>query len=442
MYTEQIISRIMKHWEDSTNTVDFLLSRELDKSTLSAADKARITDGIYNWVRCRGSARYLLNAALRKGINSIPPKLRRQLELAVCRMLFDDRVPKPIIVSSAIEAIKRDQGAKLVSTANAVLRRISDDPPPWPDADNNPVDFLAASYSHPDWIVDRWLKRWGNERTIRQLAWDNERPYIWLRYNRLKLELEAAKLTLQTAGIDFDTFPDHTGYFKLKSGFYPDAAALVKAGYFTVQDPSASLSVRLLNPKKDWKILDMCAAPGGKTTHIAEVTNAESEILAVDSSGDRLKMLKKSLKRLNIKGVRTLEADCTKLSNFIGESTFDAVLIDVPCSGLGVLSRRADLRWRRKQADLGDLTNLQRMLIRAGAEVLRPGGFLVYSTCSIEPEENEDIVDDFLKDFKDFHITDNKTDIPKNYFPSPGQMCTFSPDHKIDGIYAVKLTRG
>ncbi len=432
------IIRIIAEWEKESHTLDYLLHRELDRIALDARDRARITDRVMNWGRWRGTARYLLDQRLKQGLDSIPPKMRRMLEECVSRLICEERVPLPVIVSEAVEEIKQGFGQTLGKMANAVLRRIAENRYDFPDADKEPLLHLSYSTSHPLWLVERWLKRWGFERTKAQLDWNNNRPVIWLRWNSLRGSFAEAPLRLQKAEIDFDEAEDYPGFFRLKSRYYPKAAELVDRGDFSVQDPSASLAVQLLNPRAGMKILDLCAAPGGKTTLMAQRSGDGAEITAVDSSAERLKMLEKALQLQGIHSVRTIVEDGTK---FTRKELFDAVLVDAPCSGLGVLNRRADLRWRRQLDDFEELVPLQRKLLRNAANLVKPGGVLVYSTCTIEPEENGDVVHQFLAENTDFLLDQPPEAISEPLLFNKGKIQTHSPRDGIDGIYAAKMIR-
>lgn len=437
--------RILSRWEQGTRTLDFILNQELGRTELSAAEKAEVTERVSNWGRGRGAARYLLETKTKVGLSSLPHPLRRQLELTVCRLLYEERTPKPIIVSAAVEDIKQRHGTDLGKLANAILRSLAEQPLSWPDAEADPVQHLAHSTSHPPWMVARWLDRYGEDRTRAQLNWDNFRPAIWLRWNQLRGDYRAAVSILKNAQVDVRESPDFGDYFYLESSFHPGAASLVEAGHFSVQDPSASLAVRLLDPQPGMSILDLCAAPGGKTTLMAERMGDRGRIVAVDSSKDRLKQLDQSLIRLGMSSVKTVAADARSFAqnptDYSEVQVFDAVLVDVPCSGFGVLSRRTDLRWRRMPDDLADLVSLQKNLIRAAAACTKPGGVLVYSTCSIEPEENEDIIEDFLAEFDEFSPDDHRGDIPDRFIVGPGEVATYSPRDEVDGIYAARLKR-
>ena len=440
--SSDVLLRIIAAWERGSHTLDFLLDRQLKSSGLESGQRAQITERAANWARGRGAAKYLLEQKLRKPPSKLPEAARRLLELAVCRILFEERTPKEIIASQAVDEIREWSGDSIASVANAVLRAITRGDFTWPKVEVDPAEFLAASTSHPKWIIERWLTRWGYERTQQQALWDNKRPALWLRGNRLRGDAAWAETRLREADIGFEPHPDFDGYFKLQGSFYPVSAALVQAGDFSVQDPSALLALRLLNPQPGMKILDLCAAPGGKTTQMAELGGNEAIIVAVDKSPHRLEKLKESLQRLGIGGVVAVAADgCSFDSQPSGFGLFDAVLIDAPCSGLGVLARRADLRWRRQPAEMAELAQLQMELLRAGSRCLRPGGCLIYSTCTIEPEENEQIVLNFMRESDSFDLDDASFNISPQFFTGPGQARTVSPRDQVDGVYAARLIR-
>jgi 16S rRNA (cytosine967-C5)-methyltransferase len=436
------VLRIITAWENSTHTLDYLLGRELASSRLDADQKAQVTERAANWARGRGAAQWLLAQKLSKSPDSLPPPLRRLLEVAVARLLFEERTPRALIVSQAVDRAKAEYGAKLGGLTNAVLRRLANEPLPWPNPAADPEGHLAAVTSHPLWIMRRWRDRWGAERARAQAEWDNQRPALWLRWNRLRGNLDTAEGRLVDHRVEVEADPRFPGYFRLTGSFYPAAHELVRAGDFTVQDPSASLAVRLLDPQPGTAILDLCAAPGGKTTLMAELTGDRAGVMAVDVSRHRLKQLKAAIKKLDLVGVQTNAADGREFARHCtAGNCFDAVLVDVPCSGFGVLQRRADLRWRRRPEDFDQLIPLQKELIHAAAGCVKIGGALVYSTCSIEPEENEEIVSAFLAHNGNFALDDSPRDVPAELLARPGEIFTFSPRDRVDGVYAARIIR-
>jgi 16S rRNA (cytosine967-C5)-methyltransferase len=441
--SERLALHIIALWENGEHTIDWLLTKELTSSNLESKDRARVTDWVTNWCRLHGTAEYLLNHHLKLGIATLPPILRRQMELTICRLIQEERTPKPILIDRAVEIAKGTFGVKMAGMTNAVLRKISKELSD--EFGSDPQTFPALFASHPTWLLERWRLHWDDETIRQQILWDNARPATFLRWNGLKGEQRKALETLTHHNISFKVLPEFPDYFHLLSPFQMGALELVNAGYFSVQDPSAALPVRLLNPKPGMTLLDLCAAPGGKTTYMAELMGDSGEVWAVDLSHDRLRRIKESLHRLGISCVKVIAADGVtidenpELAPMIGK--FDGVLIDAPCSGLGVLSRRADLRWKRKPEDFSDLTTLQRKLLTSGAKMVRPGGALVYSTCTIEPEENEELIASFLKDNPSFEINRNYSDLPEIFYAEFGSVNTLSPRDHIDGSFAARMIK-
>jgi 16S rRNA (cytosine967-C5)-methyltransferase len=439
---ERTLQQILSHWEKSSHTLDYLLAQAFRQSDLTSVEKAQITEQASNWARGRGAASFLLTKTLPKGPQSLPPPLRRKMELTACRILFEERTPKAVIASRTVEEVKSEYGAKLAGLTNAVLRRLINDPPAWPDLNTDPAAYLAASTSHPEWIIKRWLERWDFNQVLAQGQWDNLRPAIWLRWNRLRGDLDKAREVITENELDVQTDLRFEGFFRLGGSFFPVAARIVASGEFQVQDPSASLAVRLLDPRPNQDIVDLCAAPGGKTTLIAEMSGPEARQIAVDLSAPRLASLQPSFRRLGLTGIKTVAQDARSFAqNPANQNRYDRVLLDVPCSGFGVFGRRADLRWRRQPHDLPDLVALQRELIRAASQCVKPGGILVYSTCSIEPEENQDIVHDFLSENDNFHPEAAPAAFPAQFLVALGEIATQSPRDHIDGVYAARLIR-
>jgi 16S rRNA (cytosine967-C5)-methyltransferase len=439
---ESTVQQIVAAWESSSHTLDYLLEGAFRQSNLTSAEKAQVTEQTCNWARGRGTAIYWLTQTLTKGPQSLPPPLRRKLEVTACRILFEERTPKPIIASRTVEEVKSEYGTRLAGLTNAVLRRLIADPPAWPDRKTDPVAYLAAVTSHPEWILKRWLARWEFDRVLAQAHWDNLRPALWLRWNRMRGDLDKAREVITSNELKVLAAPAFEGFFKLESPFYPIAARLVASGDFQVQDPSASLAVRLLSPKADQEIVDLCAAPGGKTTLMAQMAESPARITAVDLSAPRLATLQRTLSSLGLTGLKTVAQDARSFAeDAANQSRFDAVLLDVPCSGFGVLGRRADLRWRRQPQDMVDLIALQRELIRAASSCVKPGGILVYSTCSIEGEENQEIVHEFLAEYNNFQPDAVPAGFPTEFIIAPGEIATYSPRDQIDGAYAARLIR-
>jgi 16S rRNA (cytosine967-C5)-methyltransferase len=287
-------------------------------------------------------------------------------------------------------------------------------------------------------VVKRWLPRFGPEETRALLQASNERPPLTVRINRLKTDIPVFLARLEEQQIAY-TGSVHIPYVLRTKGMARiGQMELFRSGMFTIQDESAALPSILLDPQPGERIIDLCAAPGGKTTHLAELMGDRGDIVAVDKYAVKLAQLKASCDRLGVTSVRFLEADGATLTL---DQPADRVLLDAPCSGLGVLAKKPDLKWKRETSDLVRLAVLQRQLIDNAAALVRPGGVLVYSTCTTEPEENGLLVRSFLERHPDFVLEDARTFISRDLVNDEGFVETLPHRHGMDGSFAARLVK-
>ncbi|HTY37426.1 MAG TPA: 16S rRNA (cytosine(967)-C(5))-methyltransferase RsmB, partial [Bacteroidota bacterium] len=303
--------------------------------------------------------------------------------------------------------------------------------------EENLVQYLSVFYSHPQWIVKRWLNRFGREETEKLLIVDNEISSLTLRINKLRVSASAFLTLLDERKIQYQgsRFVDH--FIKVKSLSGISQLDVFQKGYFSIQDESAAMPVLLLAPRPGERVIDMCAAPGGKTTFIGELMNNEGEILAVDKYDSRLNLITTSCQRLGITNVTSMVADSSNLS----VEPADRILVDAPCSGLGTLRKKPDIKWKREPEDIPRLAAQQMTLLDNASKLLRDGGVLVYSTCTTEPEENGDLVKAFLKNHPEFHLEDAGTIVNKSIVSPEGFVETFPHRHQLDGSFAARLVK-
>ncbi len=366
---------------------------------------------------------HILTPYLRKPLSRQHAKLRNLLRLGVYQLQYLDRVPPYAVVSESVILARHILGNPVAKLVNAVLRGVAEDRKPvvFPDFDDDPVAYLALKTSHPQWLVARWIKRYGIDETRALCEFDNAQPTLTIRPNALRTTPDALReqLALEGIGTEFvgsDLLSVSSVGHLFQSRAYCD-------GLFSVQGTGAAMVVPLLDPQPGEAVLDLCSAPGGKAIAMAERMKNRGFILATDLYPRRLKMLKKNTHRLGFACVYPLAADARYLAV---NRLFDRVLVDAPCSSLGILSHHPDLRWRK--FDIRGLSRLQRALIERAADYVCPGGVLVYSTCTLEPEENERVVEDFLSDHSDFRITHPHLQL------LPHQTGN-------DGVFAVRLKR-
>jgi 16S rRNA (cytosine967-C5)-methyltransferase len=350
------------------------------------------------------------------------PAVQVLLRLGLYQLFWLDRIPDHAAVNETVELARSGESGFV----NAILRGCIRER----DAIRTALEELKTSdpalgWSHPAWIVERWTARWGAERTARLLEWNNAPSRVFARLNTLRIEPHKliARWRLENVEYDFgrwDWIPENL-VLELRS--HPPLTSLesFRQGDFYVQDPSTLLAPRMLNAQPRDRILDLCAAPGGKTTFIAQLLENDAALVAVEPSATRRERLAENCERLC--------ADCTVVASLADAPLreFDRVLVDAPCSNTGVIRRRLDLRWRVRPEEIARLSKTQLELLEQSAPVLRPGGTLAYSTCSLEPEENRGVVDTFLAAHADFRLIEDRE--------------LFPPDAKADGAYVAILQK-
>jgi 16S rRNA (cytosine967-C5)-methyltransferase len=405
--------------------VENLLDSALNRAKLSGADRGLCQELVYGVVRWQATLDWLIDQKTQNRPQK--PILRELLRLGLYQIFWLERIPNHAAVNETVVSAKRRGCNTQSGFINAVLRGYlrEFDATKKTLADLKTTRF-ALGFSHPEWLVERWEKRWGRESTALLLEWNNTPPKTYARVNLLKAD--PAKLLIQwrDEGVDYDFFPrsrrreeaekvaresgpqdplPHVGgygtadwfpenlAFELKS--HPPFSNLpsFKQGLFYIQDPSTLLAVQTLNPKPGEAILDLCAAPGGKLTYIAQQVQNEARIVAHDTSLERLKLIEENCSRL---GATCVISSLLTL-NPQPSTAFDRILLDAPCSNTGVMRRRVDLRWRVTLDEISRLRRIQLELLSQAASLLKPGGTLVYSTCSLEPEENEQLVTEFVQ---------------------------------------------
>ncbi|MDR1960837.1 MAG: 16S rRNA (cytosine(967)-C(5))-methyltransferase RsmB, partial [Gracilibacteraceae bacterium] len=363
-----------------------------------------------------------------------------------------ERIPAAAAVSESVRIAKLTSPPH-AALVNAVLRRVAAEgwDIAWPDPDKQTAEYISARHSHPEWLVRRWLRRWGRENTEKFCLWNNEPAETWLRANRLRCsreELIAALLSSEPDG-EHSVRPGAWAPEAVAlTGFgAPDDLAVFRSGLCAVQDESAQLAAILLAPAPGEHVLDACAAPGGKTTHLAELMADEGTVTALDIHAHKQPLIEQNAKRLSLGIITARVGDACALPA-AERGAYDKVLVDAPCSGLGVLRRRADLRWQKEDQQLGALPALQLDILSGAAGAVRPGGELLYATCTVEPEENFAVAKAFAAAHTDFRPVPLGGCLPFSC-PAPADerqwekgMWQILPHlHNMDGFFLAKFQR-
>jgi len=402
-------------------------------SVLDARDRRWTQELLYGMLRRRGWLDAVLSERVRGGLARLDPDLTDLLRLGAYQLLYMGSVPAYAAIAQTVELGKRRHGLGASKLVNAVLRRIERERESLaPATPTDPIDALSLTYSHPRWLVARWVGRWGAEDTERLLAANNtEAPLIVRPYGIVHEQLEA---TFESAGIHVEEAPLARDSIQLPPGVSLGELGAFRQGLFFVQDPASTLVTRYAAIAPGSTVADLCAAPGGKSLELSRTAGA---VLTADRSFARLQRMLANMRRLETRNVYALVADAREPAI----RPVDAVLVDVPCTGTGTFRRHPDARWRLRISDLAVMGALQRAIIRAAATVVKPGGLLIYSTCSLEPEENDAQVESFLAEHPDWRLEPPPEGVVPPQALDAGRLRVLPQRHGADGAFAARLRR-
>lgn len=419
---------------------DRVLETKLREAAVSPLDAALVTTLVQGSIRYRALLDHHLDHMTRGGWDRLPGPIRAALRIGAYQILVLTRIPASAAVHESVELAKRYGHPGTAGLANAVLRRLAaGERAPLPDRAADLAGYLAIAHSHPRWLVDRWLSRYGEEETERLLAADNEDPSVSVRANTHRIRTaELAKL-LQAEGVVSRPGPNGGPVLVLEGGFVASRSPLFRDGLLSLQDEAEASVPGLLDIGPGNRVLDLCAAPGGKASQMAERVAPGGRIVAVEIQPGRARALRENLvHRLRLPGIDVVIAD-GRTAPF--DQPFDGVLLDAPCTGLGVLRRRADARWRKDPADIPTMAALQGALLDRAAALTRPGGVLVYSVCSLEPEETDRMVASFLERAPAFRLEDARPFLPSGFAAGEPVLRATPHRHGTDGVFAARLRR-
>lgn len=418
---------------------DEVLAKALNESSLRGSDRALAADIFWGTLRWRGRLDGVIALIFHGDYRRANPTLKHLLRIGAYQLFLLDRVPDHAAVSQTVEIGIERLGKSAGGLINAILRRLARERERWetPPEGADDVARLAFRTSHPRWIVRQFIRQLGLEEAAPGLEANNERTPLTLRANPLKISTEALEEQLAERHVSVQKSSLIEGYFRLETPAFFAVQDLVNDGMVVIQDESAGLVTLILDPQPGESILDLCAAPGGKTAHIFTRTEGKARIVAVEPDPVRTERLKGNLARLGMEGVDVRIQDGREPP----PETFDRVLLDVPCSSLGLLRRNPDIRWHRRPEHLDAQHTLQVQLIRAGARCVKPGGVLVYSTCTIVPRENVRVVEYFLRHYPDFERESVSPFVPAEVVDERGDMQTWTHRNGTDGAYVARLKR-
>lgn len=410
---------------------------------LSDRDRAfinHIVQGVWRW---RGHLDWLIEKVSSRSLKKISPRVLDILRIAVYQIRFMDRVPASAAVDEAVKQTKRHGLARAAPFVNGLLRNYCREKESitFPDPDRSPVSYMAASHSFPEWLVRRWIKTFGRDAAESLLKAQNEIPRLDIRVNRIKTDTGALIRRLEEDSITAEPVAQVPGAVRVLGLKGPIGnIRAFQEGLFQVQDRAAQAVGHLLAPRPGESILDMCAGLGGKTTHLAELSQNKAQVVALDRNARRLLRLSDAAARLGLEDIWPVAADASRPLKGFFRTSFQAVLVDAPCTGLGVLSRHPDGKWNRSEADPARLAGLQKKMLLNAADLLSAGGRMLFITCTITEEENQGAVRAFLGEREDMAFQDLRKTAPgwaHDLIDSQGFFRTLPHVHGMDGFFGA-----
>ncbi|WEK52848.1 MAG: 16S rRNA (cytosine(967)-C(5))-methyltransferase RsmB [Candidatus Cohnella colombiensis] len=387
------------------------LNHALESFELSRPDSALATELVYGTIQRLNTIDDVLKRRVKGWPKKVEPWVRCLLRLSYYQLRWLDRVPPHAVVDEAVTIAKKHGHSGIAGLVNGVLRSVIRDGIDESLPQQMSIEErISLSFSHPQWLIKRWLRDYGQATTEAICAANNEPPHSSVRVNPLRMNREELLTEMTRIGIEANASPlSIQGVVASKAGnlvhtsWYSD-------GRMSVQDESSMLVAAVADPQPGMAVLDCCAAPGGKSTHLAELMRNEGKVVANDLHPHKQALIGKQAERLGLSCIETMTSDAADLAERLSPQSFDVVLLDAPCSGLGVIRRKPEIKWNKTEDDIASLAILQSQLLRRVQELVKPGGTLVYSTCTIAPEENEQTIKHFMNEFPDFELDANWTE--------------------------------
>ncbi|MGG6310078.1 16S rRNA (cytosine(967)-C(5))-methyltransferase RsmB [Paenibacillus macerans] len=388
---------------------NLLLNGALQKSGLSGPDAGLATELVYGTIQRLNTIDYFLEPFVTKGLAKLAPWVRNLLRLSFYQLYYLDRIPPHAVVNEAVNIAKKRGHQGISGMVNGVLRSVLRRKEELHLPENlEPVTRIALEHSHPEWLVSRWIGQYGEASAEAMCRANNEPPSVSVRVNRAKTSRGEVLRLMETQGLEASASPISPDGIVVHSGGNMALTPWYREGLISVQDESSMLVGEAVDPQPGMSVLDCCAAPGGKTCHIAEIMGGSGQVVANDIHPHKAKLIEDHADRLGLgKVVSTMTGDALKLNERLPAS-FDRILLDAPCSGLGVIRRKPDLKWAKTPGDVAEIAGVQRVLLDAVSGLLKPGGLLVYSTCTVEPSENAEMVAGFLSRHPEFEPAEDE----------------------------------
>ncbi|MEG6567843.1 16S rRNA (cytosine(967)-C(5))-methyltransferase RsmB [Thermoanaerobacterium saccharolyticum] len=424
---------------------NIVLSKYLNNNELSDIDKSFIKEIVFGTIERKQTLDRIIDYCSRKGIKKIDNRILIILEMGLYQIIYMDKVPHYAAISEAVNLTKRYADAYASKFVNAVLRNYvrNSEKIDILKSDQNVVEYLAFKYSYPEWIVKRLLDNYDKDVVEDILKALNERPEISVRLNTLKIDMEKFEKILVDRGLNFKKglYVDDAYYIDLKNIADDE---IYKNGFVQIQDEGAMIISKVLSPNSGDLIIDVCSAPGGKTTHIAQLMSNKGKVIAFDIHEHKIDLIKMNCKRLGVNNVDAYVFDSTEINEkYIDKA--DKVLADVPCTGIGIIRKKPDIKLKDyTEEDIKKLNNIQYSILSSSSKYVKKGGYILYSTCTIGKEENMNIIDKFLDENRNFEISDITPFLPEaltSQVDIKGCLQLLPNINNTDGFFICKLQR-
>lgn len=421
---------------------NLLLNQSLQKHSLDRPDAALTTELVYGTIQRLNTLDYWLGQFVDKGVPKLQPWVRNLLRLSLYQLVYLDRIPEHAVVNEAVNLAKRKGHAGISGMVNGVLRNLIRQRSSLTiPTDLPPAERIALTHSHPLWMVSAWIAKFGEAMTERICAANNTAPKVSVRVNTNRSSREQLLAAMTDGGVSVRPSELAPAGIIAEGGGNMAFTTWYKEGLLSIQDESSMLVAEALDPQPGMRVLDCCAAPGGKTAHMAERMGNRGQIVACDAHEHKRQLIEDQARRLELTCIETRTGDARELPDKFPAGSFDRVLLDAPCSGLGVIRRKPDLKWSKQPDEVAAIAILQAELLESAQQLVAPGGVLVYSTCTLMSEENEDAIERFLADHPDFQL--DSMPVALRHLPGAdsGKVTILPPDYGSDGFFIARLRR-
>jgi 16S rRNA (cytosine967-C5)-methyltransferase len=433
---------LLEQIEKNQSYSNLLLNSTIEKNKLSPIDTGLLTELTYGTLQRRMALDYFLKPFI-KNNKKLENWVLQLLRFTLYQMVYLDRIPDRAAIYEAVEIAKKRGHKGISGMVNGVLRSIQREGLPSMDEISDPVERLSIETSHPEWLVSRWVNQFGYERTKEMCEVNLTAPLQTARVNLTKTSVRECIEDLDEEGFEVEKSPIIPEAIRALRGNLAFSRAF-KKGFITIQDESSMLASYALDVHKNEKILDACAAPGGKSTHIAEKMELTGVVYSLDLHEHKVKLINTNAKRLGLGNIKTMVMDSRQAGENFEIESFDRILLDAPCSGLGVMRRKPDMKYTKKEQDIFQLSSIQQNLLDSVSPLVKKGGILVYSTCTVDKEENELSVSKFLLEHPEFEMDVTlKERMPEAIQPlvTDGYLQVFPQDFGSDGFFIACLRK-